>query len=152
VADKKIAVFGFAFKKDTNDTRESPAIRIVRDLLEEQAHLVVYDPKVPTEKIRADILGSTPSPSSSTTSATLGLQSPSFSPNPDRLTVANSPYDAAADAHAIALLTEWDEFKILDFSKIYNTMKKPAFLFDGRNILDLDALKKLGFHAYGLGK
>jgi UDPglucose 6-dehydrogenase len=132
VADKKIAVLGFAFKKDTNDTRESAAISVCRDLLAEQARVVVYDPKVSAREIRHDVLGSDREDA--------------------RLTVAKSAYDAADGAHAIAVVTEWDEFKGLDFAKIYSRMHQPAFVFDGRNILDLAKLKELGFRACGVGK
>jgi UDPglucose 6-dehydrogenase len=132
VADKKIAVLGFAFKKDTNDTRESAAISVCRDLLAEQARVVVYDPKVPAEEIRRDVLGA-------------GKEDP-------RLTIAKDAYEATAGAHGIAIVTEWDEFKTLDYARIFASMVKPACLFDGRNILDLAALKELGFRACGVGK
>ena len=132
VADKKIAVLGFAFKKDTNDTRESAATYIVRDLLAEQANVAVYDPKVTAENIVADTLGK--------------------GNTNTRLTVAKSAYEACEGAHAIAVATEWDEFKTLDFEKIYAAMKKPAFLFDGRNIMDLAKLRAIGFKASGIGK
>ncbi|MEO7412679.1 MAG: UDP-glucose 6-dehydrogenase [Opitutaceae bacterium] len=132
VAEKKIAVFGFAFKKDTNDTRESAAISVVRDLLAEQARVVVYDPKVPADEIRLDVLGK-------------GKEDP-------RLTIATSAYAAAEGAHAIAVVTEWDEFKKLDYAKIFAGMQKPAFLFDGRNIVDLAKLREIGFRTYGIGK
>ncbi len=132
VADKKIAVLGFAFKKDTNDTRESAAIFVVRDLLAEQARVVVYDPKVPEDEIRADVLGK-------------GKTDP-------RLTIAKSAYEAAEGAHAIAVVTEWDEFKKLDYAKIFAGMQKPAFIFDGRNITDQAKLKEIGFRSYAIGK
>jgi UDPglucose 6-dehydrogenase len=132
VADKKIAVLGFAFKKDTNDTRESPAITVCRDLIAEQARVTVYDPKVPAEEIRRDVLGK-------------DGDSP-------LLTVAANAYDAARGAHALAVATEWDEFKSLDFARIYEAMSKPAFIFDGRNILDLHRLREIGFRASGIGK
>ena len=132
VADKKIAVLGFAFKKDTNDTRESAAIAVCRSLLGEQAKVVVYDPKVPAPEIVQDVLGAG------------GANA--------RLSVARSAYEAAAEAHAIVVVTEWDEFKTLDFAKIYDGMVKPAFVFDGRNILDLGKLRALGFRAQGIGK
>lgn len=132
VADKKIAVLGFAFKKDTNDTRESAAIAVCRDLLGEQANVVVYDPKVPADEIRRDVLGK-------------GIENA-------KLSVVHSAYEAAKGAHAIAVVTEWDEFKQLDFSKIYEVMAKPAFIFDGRNILDLGKLQALGFRTQGIGK
>ena len=132
VADKRIAVLGFAFKKDTNDTRETAAIEVVRNLLAEQANVVVYDPKVPAAEIIADVLGK-------------GQSNP-------RLTVATSAYAAAEGAHAIAIVTEWDEFKTLDYAKVFAGMQKPAFLFDGRNIVDLAALRALGFRAHGIGR
>jgi UDPglucose 6-dehydrogenase len=132
VADKKIAVLGFAFKKDTNDTRESAAIMVCRDLISEQARVTVYDPKVPADEIRSDVLGK-------------GVENA-------LLTVATSAYKAAQGAHALAIATEWDEFKTLDFARIYESMSKPAFIFDGRNILDLQKLRRIGFRAAGIGK
>jgi UDPglucose 6-dehydrogenase len=132
VADKRIAVLGFAFKKDTNDTRETAAINVVRDLLAEQANVVVYDPKVPAAEIISDVLGK-------------GQTNP-------RLSVAKSAYEAAQGAHAVAIVTEWDEFKTLDYAKILAGMHKPAFLFDGRNIVDLAKLRELGFRAHGIGR
>jgi UDPglucose 6-dehydrogenase len=132
VADKKIAVLGFAFKKDTNDTRESAAIFVCRDLISEQAKVSVYDPKVPADEIRADVLGK-------------GVENP-------RLTIAADAYEAAKGAHALAIATEWDEFKTLDYTRIYEAMSKPAFIFDGRNILDLEKLKAIGFRVSGIGK
>jgi UDPglucose 6-dehydrogenase len=152
VAGKKIAVLGFAFKKDTNDTRESPAISVVRDLLEEQANVVVYDPKVPAEKIRADVLGPVSQPSTSSGSPVSAFQFSASQLSADHLTVAENANEACASAHAVAILTEWDEFRTLDFEKIHANMQKPAFLFDGRNVVDLEPLEKLGFRAYGLGK
>jgi UDPglucose 6-dehydrogenase len=132
VADKKIAVLGFAFKKDTNDTRESAAINVVRSLLAEHAKVVVYDPKVPADEIVIDTLGK-------------GNANP-------RLTVAKTASEACLGAHAIAVVTEWDEFKTLDYEKIYAGMMKPAFLFDGRNVVDLAKLRAIGFRASGIGK
>ncbi len=134
VSGKRIAVFGFAFKKDTNDTRESPAIAVCRDLLAEQAHLALHDPKVPAAQIRAE-LGLPPA---DTTAA--GVE------------VHADPYAAAAGAHALLILTEWDAFKTLDYARIFAAMKQPAFVFDGRNILDLAALRALGFRAEGIGR
>lgn len=132
VADKKIAVLGFAFKKDTNDTRESAAINVCRDLLNEQANVVVYDPKVPAAEIISDTLGK-------------GVTNP-------RLSVAKSAVEACQGAHAIAIVTEWDEFKKLDYEKIYAGMMRPAFIFDGRNIVELAKLRALGFTAFGIGR
>ena len=131
VSGKRIAVLGFAFKKDTNDTRESAAIAVVRGLLEENATVVVYDPKVPADEIRRDVLGA--------------------GRTDERLVVVGSAGEAAEGAHAIAVLTEWDEFKTLDFAKIYGGMHKPAFAFDGRNILPRTELQKLGFRVFAIG-
>lgn len=131
-AGKKVALLGFAFKKDTNDTRESPAIAVCRDLLAEQAHVMVYDPKVPAEEIRRDVAGA-------------GREEA-------RLSVAGSAYEAAQGAHVLVVVTEWDEFKTLDFARIYAAMAKPAYVFDGRNLLDLEELTALGFRTFGIGK
>lgn len=131
VSDKKIAVLGFAFKKDTNDTRESAAIYVCKDLIDEQANVSIYDPKVPEAQIRRD----------------LGLAEDATA-----VTICGDAYEATKDAHAMVILTEWDEFKALDFKKIYDQMNLPAFLFDGRNLLDLDALRSIGFEATGIGR
>ncbi len=131
VSGKKIAILGFAFKKDTNDTRESPAIYLCRDLLAEHAQLAIYDPAVPAEQILSD------------------LETPDETIHVD---VCANPYDAVLDAHAVVILTEWDEFRTLDFERIYKGMLKPAFVFDGRNILDLASLRSIGFRASGIGK
>ncbi len=131
VSHKRIAILGYAFKKDTNDTRESAAIYVCRDLLEEQARLAIYDPKVPAEEIRS----------------TLGVAE-----GDERVQVCTDAYEAAEGAHAVAVLTEWDEFKDLDFGRIHAGMPKPAFLFDGRNLLDLEVLRGIGFEASGIGK
>lgn len=137
VADKRIAILGFAFKKDTNDTRESAAITVCKDLLSEQARLAIYDPKVPAEDIYRD-LGVSP-------------KFPDGKPNP-AITICADPYTAAEGAHAVVVLTEWDEFKTVDFGRMHGHMMKPASVFDGRNILDLKKLRALGFKASGIGK
>ncbi len=131
VSGKRIAIFGFAFKKDTNDTRESAAIDVCRYLLEEQAHLAIYDPKVTEAQIRKD----------------LGV-----SDDFKRIEICDSPYTAANQAHAIAVMTEWDLFKTLDYTHIYQNMPKPSFIFEGRNILDKQTLEKIGFEVYSIGK
>ncbi|UZH55542.1 UDP-glucose 6-dehydrogenase [Salinimicrobium tongyeongense] len=136
VSGKKIAILGWAFKKDTNDTRESAAIYVADYLLNEQAEIVVYDPKVTEEQIYSDLdyLGSR-----------------SGDANRQAVTVVNSPMEACKDAHAIAVLTEWDEFKQLDWKKIYDQMLKPAFLFDGRRLLEPNTKKEIGFEFYAIG-
>jgi len=137
VADKKIVFYGWAFKKDTNDTRESAAIYVADKLMEEKALIHAYDPKVNYERMLEDLSG---------------LRTRVEEKNKKLLTFETDPYDAAKDAHAIAILTEWDEFKTYDWQKIFNNMKKPAFVFDGRNILDHDQLRKIGFEVWGIGK
>ncbi len=136
VNDKKIAFLGWAFKKDTNDTRESAAIYVADHLLYEQARLSVYDPKVSEQQILSDLdyLGTRDSD-----------QNAAF------VKVQSDPYTVCKDAHAIAVLTEWDEFKTYDWQKIYDNMLKPAFVFDGRNILNAEALTKIGFRVYSIG-
>ena len=131
VSGKHIGILGFAFKKDTNDTRETAAIAVCRDLLAEGAKVYVYDPQVSEEQIRGDVLGTGTNPN---------------------LIVVKSALEACDGAHAVAVLTEWDEFKDLDFKKIYEGMLKPAFLFDGRGILPCAKLKEIGFRIFAIGK
>ncbi|MFH6959287.1 UDP-glucose 6-dehydrogenase [Flavobacterium aquidurense] len=136
VADKKITFFGWAFKKDTNDTRESAAIYVADDLIAEQAKIAVYDPKVSKEKILADLdYLKTRSPEENTAS----------------LSSYQNPYEACQESHAIAVLTEWDEFTTYDWQKIYDSMLKPAFVFDGRNILNKTGLETIGFIYQAIG-
>lgn len=137
VNGKKIAFLGWAFKKDTNDTRESAAIYVADHLLEEEAHVVVYDPKVPAEQVYKDL-------------DYLGTRSPEE--NRRLVTVVNEPYEALQGAHAVAVLTEWDEFKGYDWARIKEGMKKPAFVFDGRKLLDRAQLTTLGFDYYAIGE
>ena len=136
VSGKRIAILGFAFKKDTNDTRESAAIHIVRDLLTENAHVAVYDPRVSKETMHRDLLA-------------VGISQQTLDAN---LEIVADPYTAAENAHALATLTEWDEFRDLDLPRIYDLMLKPAFVFDGRAILPAEALAKHGFKAFIIGK
>lgn len=137
VSDKKIAFLGWAFKKDTNDTRESAAIYVADDLLSEQAQIAVYDPKVEQNQILSDLNY---------------LNTRLEAENESRISVFTDAYAACENAHAIAVLTEWDEFKHYDWQRIYNSMLKPAFIFDGRNILDESVLTEIGFVYQGIGK
>ncbi len=130
ISGKKIAFLGWAFKKDTNDTRESAAIYVADYLLNEQANIAVYDPKVPEKKILFDM-------------DYLETRTSEF--NRNGITVFEDPYETCKNAHAIAVLTEWDEFNGYDWQKIYNAMQKPAFVFDGRNVLDRKKLTEIGF-------
>jgi len=136
VSDKKIAVLGWAFKKDTNDTRETPALYVSDYLLNEKAKLTVYDPKVMAHQIQNDLNY---------------LRTRTEEENEESVSVSNSAYDACENAHAIAILTEWDEFKTYDWQKIYDTMMKPAFIFDGRGVLDRDLIHSIGFTLYSIG-
>ena len=137
VSGKKIAFLGWAFKKNTNDTRESASIYVADLLIDEMANIDVYDPKVSSDKIYRDI-------------------NLTGSRNEDQnkrlLQVSKNPYDACKGAHAIAILTEWDEFKAIDWNIIYKNMNKPAFIFDGRNILEKNQIEKIGFVYKGIGK
>jgi UDPglucose 6-dehydrogenase len=136
VSGKKIAFLGWAFKKDTNDTRESAAIKVADNLLNEQAEIVVYDPKVSQERIYADLDY---------------LETRSAEENKRLLSVVSEPYDACGDSHGIAILTEWEEFKTYNWQKIYDKMQKPAFIFDGRGVLDRSLIERIGFVYYNIG-
>ncbi|KAA2217455.1 nucleotide sugar dehydrogenase [Maribacter flavus] len=137
VSGKKIVLYGWAFKKDTNDTRESPAIAVADALLEERAEILVYDPKVSEDRIYADL-------------DYLGTRTPEE--NRKLLKVTPDPIEATKEAHAIAIVTEWDAFKTYDWQAIYDHMLKPAFVFDGRRILDTQTMKKIGFNYYKIGE
>lgn len=128
VAGKRIALFGFAFKADTGDTRESPGIAVARQLVEERAEVVITDPQA-LDNARQELEG---------LSGWVGFE-------PD-------PYRAAEGAHAIAVITEWALYRTLDYARIYRSMEKPAFVFDGRNVLDREALFELGFNVFAIGK
>jgi UDPglucose 6-dehydrogenase len=128
VARKKIVLFGFAFKANTGDTRESPAIYVARKLVDEQANLVISDPQA-LDNARIDLHECAKS-----------------------IVFEQDPYKAARGAHAVAILTEWDDYKKLDYKKIFKSMEKPAFIFDGRNILDHQRLFEIGFNVFPVGK
>ncbi|KAG6464282.1 hypothetical protein O3G_MSEX014409 [Manduca sexta] len=138
VSDKKIAILGFSFKKNTGDTRESPAIYVSNTLLDEGAKLHIYDPKVEVDQIYYEL-----------TNAYVTSEPERVRKN---IQIHDTAYSAVTGAHAIVLCTEWDEFKELDFKKIYDAMMKPAYIFDGRKILDHEALINIGFHVQTIGK
>ena len=137
VSGKKITIFGWAFKKDTNDTRESAAIYIADKLIEEGAIICIYDPKVNKQQILNDVNH---------------LNSRTESENEESLKYFENPYDACKDSHAIAIITEWDEFLDYDWNLIFEKSMKPANIFDGRNILEKNRLKSIGFNYFGTGK
>jgi len=128
VAGKKIAIFGFSFKANTNDTRESPAIYVARSLLEEKAMVIISDPRA-LENAKKDL--------------------ESFK---DRVNFEEDPYRAADGSHGIAVLTEWDLYRDLDYERILRSMATPAFIFDGRNILEHRRLFEMGFNVLAVGK
>jgi UDPglucose 6-dehydrogenase len=128
LSGKRICLFGFAFKADTGDTRESPAIHIAMRLIEEQAELVITDPEA-LANASADLKG---------TEGTVQF--------------VEDPYEAAAGSHAIAIMTEWRLYRDLDYERIYRSMAKPAFIFDGRNVVDHQKLHEMGFNVYPIGK
>ena len=128
IVGKRIALFGFAFKADTGDTRESPAIFVARKLFEERAEVVITDPKA-LENARLNL-----------------------AENKGNVLFVEDPYEAARGAHAVAIMTEWDQYRALSWDKIFESMEKPAFVFDGRNILDVELLFKIGFNVFPLGR
>jgi UDPglucose 6-dehydrogenase len=146
VSGKKIAILGFAFKKDTGDTRETPAIGVCQGLLGDKAILSIYDPQVSQEQIQRDL-----SMHKSELDRPPHLQ-PASPTAIKQVTFVWDAYEAAKGAHGICILTEWDEFKTLDYQKIYDDMQKPAFVFDGRNVVDVDKLRQIGFIVYSIGK
>ena len=125
---KRISLFGFAFKADTSDTRESPSIYISRRLLEENARIVITDPKA-LDNARSDLADCK-----------------------GNIEFTDSPYEAASGAHAIAIMTEWEAYRALNWEKIYKSMEKPAFVFDGRNLLEHKLLFDIGFNVFPLGR
>lgn len=143
VSGKKITFLGWAFKKDTNDTRESAAIYVAEHLIEDGAEIHIYDPKVSESKIMADMRYLW---------ELKGLTEQKITAKLKQIFVYPSPTEALDQAHAIAILTEWDEFKTYDWEAIYKNMYQPAFVFDGRNILDVEKLKAIGFVIKGIGK
>ncbi|VDO22998.1 unnamed protein product [Brugia timori] len=179
VSNKRIAIFGFAFKKNTADTRESSAIHIVKYLLDEDAKLVVYDPKVPESQMRYELNQISSKETGIHHIFTfycfclfhmfefillqdgeefimkkMNLQRKSFRDffSVERLfTFSKNPYEAAMNSHAIVVLTEWDEFKSYDYRYIFNSMAQPASIFDGRLILDHNKLREIGFNVSAIG-
>jgi UDPglucose 6-dehydrogenase len=140
VTGKRIAIFGFAFKKDTSDTRESAAVYVMKELLDERAVLAVYDPKVTREQMFVEF------------DYSCHITPTTFQGLNDFVITSPSAIEAARGAHAIAIMTEWDEFAELDYNAIFEVMAKPAFIFDGRNILPHATLREIGFQVYSIGK
>ncbi|ODV91170.1 hypothetical protein CANCADRAFT_31901 [Tortispora caseinolytica NRRL Y-17796] len=139
MSNKRIAVFGFAFKKDTGDTRESAAITLVQSFAEEMASVAIYDPKVEERQVWLEL-------TSNDTDIEAKVK--------ERVTICNSALEAAGGADAIVIATEWDEFKDtnLNYADVYRVMNKPAFIFDGRSILNAGVITDIGFKLHTIGK
>jgi len=137
ITNKKICIMGFAFKKNTSDTRESPAWALIQRMLDENANISIYDPQVPSSQMQNDL------------QYECGLPLEKIE---KKITYAQDAYTASKDADAVVILTEWDEFKSLDYQSIYQSMRKPAFIFDGRLILDGQKLRQIGFQVEIIGQ
>ena len=137
ITGKKITILGWAFKKDTDDTRETSSMYVADLLMNELANIAVFDPRVRQEQIYSDLDK---------------LYSRNSDENRRLCTVYKDPYEACENSHAIAVLTEWDEFPQYDWKKIFKEMSHPAFIFDGRNILDHSLLLNIGFNVKAIGK
>ena len=144
VSGKRIAVLGYALKKDTNDIRESPAIDVCKMLLDDGATIAIHDPRVQEHDIFASLGLNRRNPLADISQGT--------GKDADKVSVSADVYGACRNAHAIVILTEWEEFKAIDFKHVYHTMKTPAYVFDGRNIVDLAKLRAMGFIANGVGR
>merc|ERR1712166_1408572 len=139
ISGKKIAMFGFAFKKDTGDTRETSSMYVARELLQEQCLLTIQDEQVTESLIREDV---------AQVCSDLDIK-----PDLDKLlTTCECPYEAAADAHAVLICTEWDQYKTLDYQRIFDSMKRPAHIFDGRRMVCSAKMNDIGFKTYVIGE
>ncbi|KAF2083983.1 UDP-glucose dehydrogenase [Saccharata proteae CBS 121410] len=148
LTNKKIAILGFAYKKDTGDTRESAAITIIRNLISEGAKVSIYDPCVIEEQIWKEFK----------------YAGSGYDDIAESVTICKTAYDACDGAHAVAILTEWDEFSNkttsksqatrpkLDWNRVADLMLRPMFVFDGRNVVDVAGLEQLGFRVESIGK
>ncbi|KAF8895883.1 UDP-glucose/GDP-mannose dehydrogenase [Gymnopilus junonius] len=138
ITGKRIAVLGFAFKADTGDTRESAAITLIRDFQSEKALVNIYDPQVSHEQIWTDLQEASPLAPLNTIKK--------------QVTICKSAIEACKDAEAVVIATEWKEFKDIDWEAVYASMNKPAFVFDGRLLIDADKLRKIGFTVTTIGR
>ena len=160
ITNKRITLFGFAFKKDTGDTRESPAIYVVKRLLDEGAAIAIYDPKVTSAQIKLDLTDGEWISKDHNSGPEIRFVDKSsgdsdrqaVSPDEKLVLIETDPYDAVKDSHAIVVCTEWDQFKDYDYEQMYSVMQKPAFLFDGRKLLDHEKLAAIGFRVSTIGK
>ena len=144
VSGKRLAVLGFAFKADTNDTREAPAIRICRDLIEEGAQLAIVDPKVDSAQIARDLERSPVAADAAAGSRPIGADGCWLA--------AGTPLEAARGADAVLILTEWRDYRQLDWAEIAAVMRRPAWLFDARAVADTAAARAAGLNVWTVGE
>lgn len=140
ITGKKITILGYAFKADTGDVRETPSMFVLRDLLQEGAKIHIFDPQVKREDMWTEL------------NYTCGINKDNTPGLEESVITETCPYEACKDSHAVCVLTEWKEFKDYDYTKIFDSMSKPAFIFDGRNIMDFEGLRKIGFEVHAIGK
>jgi len=138
ITNKRIAVLGFAFKADTGDTRESAAITLIKDFHAEKAHVNIYDPQVDEHQIWLDLQEASPNEQLSNIKK--------------QVTIYKSALEACSNAEAVVIATEWNEFRDIDWEAVYAKMAKPAFVFDGRLLVDADKLRKIGFKVTTIGR
>ena len=137
LTQKKIVILGFAFKSNTNDTRESPAISIVKDLLENGAEIIISDPKVNSSQITKDL--------------NLEENHKEFNSEFGHWKFSKDIYEAVQNSDAVVLLTEWNEYKNLDWYRITKVMRSPAWVFDTRSVVNRNEIKKAGLNLWCLG-
>jgi len=138
ITGKRIAVLGFAFKADTGDTRESASITLIRDFIAEKALVTIFDPKVEESQIWLDLQEAMP---------LVPIEQIK-----KQVTLASTALEACTKADAIVIATEWKEFRDIDWKHVYDTMNKPAFVFDGRLLIDADKLREIGFNVSTIGR
>ena len=153
---KKMTIFGFAFKKDTGDTRESAAIYVAKQFLDEGAHVSIFDPKVSSDQIKFDLTDGEWNTFSthfkSDSKADDKSKADTIEIKGRIVSIETDPYEAVRDSHAIVVCTEWDEFKTYDYKRMFSVMQKPSFIFDGRKFLDLEELSSIGFKVSTIGR
>lgn len=143
LSNKTITILGWAFKKDTNDSRESASIYLSKELLIEGASIKIYDPMVSSRQIKTDLVNL--------------FNELEYDKNKidfllNNISIMKNPYDACTDSNLVAICTEWNEFTDIKWNKVFKIMKNPSWIFDGRNILDEKLLKQIGFKTYFIGR
>ena len=138
ISGKKLAILGFSFKANTNDTRESPSIYICKELMTEGGNLFIYDPKVDVSQISKDLNKKM-------------ISDENILSKEGEWCISNNIYDAARNADAIIILTEWPEFKNLDWNQISNIMRSPAWIFDTRYLLNPKDISLININYWRIG-